>query len=127
MDNLTITQVASLLGITRQAVYNAVSKGQIKSEKDAMGIHRINFTEIETYQQKKYHKQFATYNGELVFDKAKGEMTVNEAAIYLNTTYSIVHYQIRKGLIPSIKKGGCVVINIKDLEKFKEKNKTMAM
>jgi excisionase family DNA binding protein len=131
---VSITEAARINNVTRQAIYVAIKQKKLKASKDSTRW-TIDLKDLEEYRKHKYSRAKSIYNGELVFDKAKGYYSVNQVAEMLNVPAQKIYYATRVGLLKAIRKGAAWVIHIDDvkgyqanyLSKQAEQTQTQAM
>lgn len=115
---LTISQVAFKLDVTRQAIYVALKNGKIKAEKGDYNIWYIDEEDMREYVKNKYSRKKSMYNGALLYDPKKGEISLKEAAKMLGLTYDITYYYIRTERIKAIRKGAAWVVSRTSVEAY---------
>lgn len=119
---MSITEIADLFLLTRQAVYIPLRKGKFPAKKHCGTRWKINFEDYKKYHQNRYSRKIAKKeDGSLVFDKDKGIYSVNEAADYLNRDVQWVYYRLRTGRIPAKRYRASWLIHIDELKKMQER------
>lgn len=117
---VTITEAAKLNKVTRQAIYVAIKLNKLKARKEA-ARWAIHLDDLAEYRKHKYSRARSTFNGELVFDGAKGFYSVNQVAKMLNVPSQKIYYATRSGKLKAIRKGAAWVVQISDMNEYKEK------
>jgi hypothetical protein len=119
-DDMTLTQAAEYMGLTRQAVYIAIkTKKMTGYKKDGMWF--VSQKEINGYMGRRYNRTYSTWkNGKPKFDKDKGELCTREVSERLKIPMQKAYYMIRTGRLRSLRKGASYVVLIKDLEEAKK-------
>lgn len=116
---VSIKEAARLNNVTRQAIYVAIKHKQLKACKDATRW-TIDLADLENYRKSKYSRTKSMFNGELVFDKAKGFHSINQVAKMLNVPAQKIYYATRIGLMKAHRKGAAWVIHIDDVRAYQE-------
>lgn len=118
-DLISVPEAAQIAHIQRQSVYIAIKKKALSAHK----IGRRWFTtlkDLENYRLNKYNRDNRVVNGQLVFDMAKGEFSLQQVCkIFsesLNRPFPMqrLYYLARTGQLPSFKKGASYVIRKED-------------
>ena len=120
-EYLTIAEAAKLMNIGAMAIQSAISKKRLKAIKSGQATTSkwlIKPKDLEEYQKTKYTRKHSFFEGELLYDKNKGEFSIKEAAELLNVSVNRVYYSIRAEKIKSLKKGLHSVIHIDDLKAY---------
>lgn len=118
-----LNEAANHRGVTRQSVYISIKNKKLASEKKG-GRWVIHEKDIEEFEKQRYSRAKSTYNGELVYDKKKGEYSVTETAKLLNVPKQHVYYALRNDFLKSIRKNFAWVINIDDIQRYKKQLRT---
>ena len=123
MENLTITEAAKKQSVTRQTVYVAVKTGRLKASKPTPETRKwtITLADLEEYTKNEYSRAKSKYNGELTFNRSKGEYSVRQAAEILGMPAQKVYYATRIGILKASRKGAAWVIHIEDIQEFRER------
>lgn len=122
----SLKEAAEYMHVERQAVYAAIKKGKLKTTRIGKR-HLILKADVMEYQASKYNRDFRMYEGEKLFDIAKGHLSVNHVAktiaAALKQPYDIqkIYYLIRSGQLKAAKKAGAWVISIEDAKAIYEK------
>src|SRR6478752_7726714 len=93
---VSITEAAKLSKVTRQAIYVAIKLNKLKASKETTRW-TIHLDDLETYRQQKYSRSKSMYQGELLFDNAKGFHSVNQVAKMLKVPAQKIYYATRIG------------------------------
>src|SRR5262245_53491585 len=76
---VSITEAAKINKVTRQAIYVAIKLNKLKARKETTRW-TIHLDDLDAYRKQKYSRTKSVYNGELLFDNAKGYFSVNQVA-----------------------------------------------
>lgn len=117
---VSITEAAKLNRVTRQAIYVAIKLNKLKARKEATRW-TIHLDDLAEYRKHKYSRAKSMHNGELVFDHSKGYVSVNQVAKMLNVPPQKIYYATRSGKLKAIRKGAAWVVQVSDLNEYKEK------
>jgi excisionase family DNA binding protein len=118
MEYVSVSKTAKIMKVTNQAVYHAIGAKKIMANR-VIGKWKINRHEIEKYIKNKRKREFSTFNGKPKFDKAQGELSVNEAADFLNMPVQTVYYLLRTDQIGYCRKGATYVMRLDDVEQYR--------
>lgn len=116
---ITLREACKMMKVTRQAVALAFKKGRLTKYKKDNRIY-LDRNNVQEYLDNKYSRKIALYNGELLYDPAKGECSVQDAAHKLGLSAQKLYYAIRRGRLNHTKKGGQIVLFDKDVQEFEE-------
>lgn len=117
---VSITEAARLNKVTRQAIYVAIKLNKLKAHKDSTRW-TIDLADLAEYRKHKYSRARSTYNGELIFDNAKGSFSVNQAAKRLNVPPQKIYYATRSGKMKAERRGAAWVILDSEIEEYRAK------
>jgi excisionase family DNA binding protein len=114
----TLAEAGKYLSIGKHAVYNAIKKKRLKAVKKD---RRWNFNteDLDAYKKEKFDRKFSTFKGKPLYDKSKGEHSLIEAAKILGCPRQHLYYACKENKIPTTKKKSVWVINIKDIEAYR--------
>lgn len=118
-NTVGLSDAARYLQVTRQAVYVATKTQKIKAKK-INNRWSYTFKDLEEYKSRKYSRKYSRYEGELVFDKSKGEYSAVEIAEKLKIPVQKIYYATRVGLLKSKRKGSAHVIHIDDINAYEK-------
>ena len=124
MSNKTfnLQQAADFLGICRQAVYAALTKGRISYRmKEICGLREIEIKkqDLIKYKKTKHNRLFTLrVNGKLLCEEDKGYITMKAAAEISNIGRNSLYYAVNHGKLPYEKVGSQFVFRLKDIEAF---------
>jgi len=117
------SEVAKILGVTRQAVYLAITNKRLKARKGsainmcyAANRWLIDEADIKEYRKSMFSRDKSLYKGELLYDVKKGSYSLRKAAEYLNIKYGTLYYYIQKGHIEAKRKGAAWILMKDDLD-----------
>jgi excisionase family DNA binding protein len=118
---LTVAEAANLMNVGKMAIQSAIVKKRLKAHKASQATTSkwlIDPKDLEEYKNTKYTRDHSCFEGELLYDKRKGEFSVKEAAEVLNIPVHKIYYLLRTEKINSFKKGFHSVIHIDDLKAY---------
>lgn len=118
---VSITEAAILNKVTRQAIYVAIKLNKLKARKETTRW-TIHLDDLEAYRKQKYSRTKSMYNGELLFDNAKGFHSVNQVARMLGVPAQKIYYATRIGQLKAHRKGAAWVIHDQDVQDYSEKH-----
>lgn len=115
---LNTLQASKFLNLTRCAILEAIRNKRVVAKKSD---HRwvISEEDLKKYSESRYKREEFKFNGELVFDKKKGELSVKQVASNIGCHIQKVYHACRTGKIKTTKKGVSWVISEKDLREYK--------
>jgi excisionase family DNA binding protein len=116
---VSITEAARINNVTRQAIYVAIKQRKLKAYKDSTRW-TIDLNDLEEYRKHKYSRTKSMFDGELLFDNAKGYYSVNQVAELLGVPAQKIYYATRVGLLKAIRKGAAWVIHSNDVKGYQE-------
>lgn len=116
---VSITEAARINNVTRQAIYVAIKQRKLKASKDSTRW-TIDLDDLEAYRRQKYSRAKSMFDGQLLFDNAKGYFSVNQVANMLNVPAQKIYYATRVGLLKAIRKGAAWVIHSNDVKQYQE-------
>lgn len=115
---VSITEAAKINNVTRQAIYVAIKQKKLKATKKSRW--EIDLKDLEEYRRNKYSRSKSVFEGELLFDNEKGFYSVKQVAKMLAIPAQKVYYALRTGMLKSTRKGAAWVINVKDVNSYRE-------
>lgn len=116
---VSITEAARIHNVTRQAIYVAIKSNKLRARKDTRRW-MIDLADLREYKRLKYSRTRSMFQGELLFDNAKGFYSVNQVAKLLNVPAQKIYYAARSGYLKAIRKGAAWVIHETDIKSYKE-------
>lgn len=116
-SELSITEAAKLSNVTRQAIYVAIKLNKLKAKKDTTRW-TISLADLDNYRKQRYSRSKSTYNGELIYDAAKGFYSINQVARMLKVPTQKIYYATRIGLLKAHRKGAAWVIHADDIAAY---------
>jgi len=124
MGTLTILQAAKAMGVTKNAIENAIKKGRLSAirmrKKGTVVTHWIiDPADLQLYVKSKYDRVHSRISGELRFDPSKGEVSAPGAAKILGIPSQKVYHAIRAGQLKASRKRYSYIIAIEDLEAYR--------
>jgi len=117
---VSITEAAKLNKVTRQAIYVAIKLNKLKASKETTRW-TIHLDDLESYRMQKYSRSKSMFDGQLLFDNAKGFHSINQVANLLNVPAQKIYYATRIGQLKAHRKGAAWVIHNDDLKEYAEK------
>ena len=115
----TLANAGKFLKISRFAVWNAVKNNRIKGVKLG-GQWAFTRKQLDAYKQSKYDRKYSKIGDEVLYDKDKGEYSINEAAKLLGCPEQHVYYACRSNKIRSSKKRFAWIINENDIIEYRK-------
>ena len=116
---VSITEAAKINNVTRQAIYVAIKLNKLKATKDT-SRWMINLDDLMDYRKQKYSRTKSTFEGELLFDNAKGYFSINQVAKLLNVPAQKLYYATRAGYLKASRKGAAWVIHSEEVKSYQE-------
>jgi excisionase family DNA binding protein len=117
---LSVTEIMMILNCQRITIYSAIKKGRLKAIKRGSMLY-ITEDNLKTYLLTKYSRDHSMFNGELLYDKSKGEYSIRNAAHELGCSYNHVYYLLSKGYLRFKTKGLNRIIMKEDLDEYMKK------
>ena len=103
---ITVSQAMFLHTYTRQAIYQAIKTGKLKST-TSRGVLVTTKKWLDEYVEKaQYRANDVIRNGKKLFDEDRGTYTVKQAAEILCMNYSCLFNEIYRGNFHAPKEGG---------------------
>ncbi|MGE0198252.1 MAG: helix-turn-helix domain-containing protein [Parachlamydiales bacterium] len=119
---VTVIEAAKMLGVSTQAIYVAIYKGLLFSERCTKNRKvMIKVVDLEAYKKSRWLRDNLKNDGELVFDQSKGIYSVTKTADFLGISESRIYREVNSGVLKAHKKGGFWVIHIDDIQNYQEK------
>ena len=116
---MNLNEIREEYGINPQCVKNAIHKQRLKAKK-VNGRWMIKETDLHHYLDNRHSRKLSRINGALIFDKEKGEYSVNEASNILKCNPQHVYYACQSKKIKCSKKSKAWVIKLDDIERYKK-------
>lgn len=117
-DYIDINQASKHMGVTIQAVYQAIRLGVLKATK-RNGQKFTTLAWIEEFQSNKWSKQLhSRVNGKKVFRPESGELSIKMAAEKLNVPRHYIADHLKRGTIKGFRRGAYWVIHEEELQKL---------
>lgn len=114
-----LAEASKYLGVTRQAVRNAITQKRINAMK-VEGKWRFSVHDLDDYKNKRYKREFCTFNGEPLYDKSKGEFSITEAAEILGCPKQHLYYAARLNRIKTTRKRKTWIITADDICEYRK-------
>ena len=118
---VSITESARIHNVTRQAIYVAIKSNKLRARKDTRRW-MLDLDDLREYKRLKYSRTRSMFDGELLFDNAKGYYSVNQVAKLLNVPAQKIYYAARSGYLKAIRKGAAWVIHESDVKSYKDQH-----
>ena len=115
---VSITEAAKLNNVTRQAIYVANKQNKLKATKKTRWV--IDMADLDNYKKSKYSRSKSVFEGELLFDNAKGYHSINQVAKMLNVPAQKIYYATRVGIMKATRKGAAWVIHTDDVKLYQD-------
>lgn len=116
---MNLVEIREEYGINPQCVKNAIHKQRLKAKKiDGRWI--VKESEILDYLDNRHSRKLSRIDGVLIFDKQKGEYSVNEASDILQCNAQHIYYACKSKKIKCSKKRKAWVIKLEDIERYKK-------
>lgn len=116
---VSITEAARINGVTRQAIYVAIKQNKLRAKKETTRW-TIHLDDLDAYRNQKYSRSKSTFDGQLLYDNAKGFYSINQVAKMLSVPAQKIYYATRVGLLKASRKGAAWVVHIDDVKEYKE-------
>lgn len=125
---IKVKEAAQIMGITIQSVYQAIRYTTLKAKK----INDVLYTTNEWIEEYRKHlcskQEHSRYNGRNVFDKEKGEYSLQMASEMTSIPVHTLYYMIDTGKIKAFRRGVYWVITDQEIQRacniLEEKRKT---
>ena len=126
MKYLSIDQAADLMHCTRLAIYKAIRKKRLSAHKIWIkyktGSTRFKWhvtqEDLDKYNESRYKRDFSTHEGKPLYDKEKGEYSVNEVAEILKKPREWIYNKIKSKRLVASKKRSSWIISTDEIQKF---------
>jgi excisionase family DNA binding protein len=120
MKYISVNEAAALLGVTKQAVFQAIWRRTFKAIKHG----KRTFTTVEWANEFKEHwhskQEHSMFNGEKVYSQEKGHMSVRMVANAVGVKEQMIYDMIKEGKLKALKKGCHIVICQEEFDKMRE-------
>lgn len=117
---LSLVEAADLRGCTKQALYFAIRK-QVLGAVKIKGFWKVTPEALLKYDSELYCRMNRSKaNGEYIYDREKGKITTELAARLVGLTRQNIYYALRTGKLKYKRVNGAIVIDMKDLFKFRK-------
>lgn len=116
---VSITEAARINNVSRQAIYIAIKLNKLKAHKESTRW-TINMEDLDEYRRQKYSRAKSTFDGELLFDNAKGYFSINQVAKMLKVPAQKIYYATRSGYLKAHRKGAAWVISEDDIKEYRK-------
>ena len=107
---LSMVEAAKVCGVTRQAIHINIRSGKIPAVRNHHNHYRIDPKDIEGFEPNK-HKPKPKYTD---------YYSVLDTAEVLNVSIQKVYYMVKKGRLKSYRKGSCVLVLKRSVEKYQK-------
>lgn len=116
---VSITEAAKINNVTRQAIYVAIKQNKLRAKKDTTRW-TIHLDDLAEYRKNKYSRSKSVFDGDLLFDNAKGYYSVNQVAKILGVPAQKIYYALRTNMLKSTRKGAAWVIHVNNVEEYRD-------
>jgi hypothetical protein len=132
---VSVSQVSRKINIGIQAIYKAIREGKLAHTKvmvekkhPAQSNYKLFTTWewVEEWRSKLNDKTFQRWNGKLMYNQEKGEISTAQATKILGWTKNKFMYYLNNGHIKYVQKGYYYILDIKDVMEFKERMEQQA-
>ena len=121
-ETVTVLEAAKMLGVSNQAIYIAVYKGLLFTQRSPKNRKiMIKIADLEAYKKSRWLQDNLKRDGELVFDQSKGIYSVTKTADFLGIPESRIYREVTSGFLKAHKKGKFWVIHIDDIRNYEER------
>ena len=121
-ETVTVLEAAKMLGVSNQAIYIAVYKGLLFTQRSPKNRKiMIKIADLEAYKKSRWLQDNLKRDGELVFDQSKGIYSVTKTADLLGIPESRIYREVNSGVLKAHKKGKFWVIHIDDIRNYEER------
>ncbi len=116
---MTMRAASQLTHVTRQAIFNAIRKGNLTGQK-INGRWYVKLQDLEIYRLNKHNRDLIKSDGDYVFDMEKGHFSVHQVCKVLSATLGHpfplqrLYYLLRTGQLKGFRKGISWVIEKDD-------------
>lgn len=114
---VSITEAAKLNNVTRQAIYVAIKLNKLRATKET-SRWMIHLDDLDDYRKQKYSRTKSVFQGELLFDNAKGFYSVNQVAKLLGVPAQKIYYATRAGYLKASRRGAAWVIQAEEIKRY---------
>jgi hypothetical protein len=111
------SEIARYADMQTGAVYAAIRTGKLKAYRKNSHWY-ITISDFLDYRDRKYSREYSTHEGKPLYDREKGEMSINDAAKIIGISYGATYGHCKSGRLPYKKKGSAYVIDMEELKKF---------
>lgn len=118
--SMTVSEAARRNQVTRQALYLAIKEGRLKTHMKE-GRQRVFVSDLESFTKERYTRKRSRLDGELIFDDAKGTLSIAQASERYNIPEQKLYYAVRVGKLPSRRARAAWVLSVADVERYYEK------
>lgn len=116
---IKVVKAAEFLGITRQAVYEAIRKRRLGFRYNHEGLIRVKVKSLIAYREHLFERFFSTIvNGTRVFKTHNGNLSPAMASKATQIQRTTLYKAIYSGRLPTERIGVAYVIKMKDLKAF---------
>ena len=118
-EELTITDAARIMGISRQALYVAIKNMRLKADKKGCQWF-ITEEQLSEYRNSRYsRKSSRKLNGDLLYDPEKNEFSIGQVAKMAEVPTQRIYYLVRTNQLKSTRVGAAHVIHLEDISSIK--------
>ncbi len=117
--NISILQASKLRNCTKQSIVYALKKNRLKGEK-IDGKWMLKYQDFIDYINSRWDRKYSKFNDEPLYNREKGEYSVEEASRLLCMNIQRVYYALRNGKINGFKKKKSWVIRIQDISNYRD-------
>lgn len=118
---LSISEAAKISDVTRQAIYVAIKLNKLKASKSETNW-TIQIADLEEYRKNRYSRSKSIFQGQLIFDHAKGFYSINDTAKMLGVPTQTVYYATRSKKMAAERKGSAWVVHTDAIEEYRKQH-----
>lgn len=116
-EYLNLTQAATLMDVSRVAVFYAIMNGRIPYKKDEKGRFIISFNDLDWYVKTKYdRKETLRLNKEKVY--VNGRMSLMQISKKYGVCLQNLYHATRNGELKYVRVGRQMVVEEQEIKRF---------
>jgi len=121
-EKFNLKQAANYLGVTRQAIWVAMTKGRLEYEmKESCGLSHIETTKeaLIAYKETKWDRQHTiNLNGQRLHNSKDSFITLKVASEISNIPRNNLYYAVKHGKIAYERVGAQYIFRLNDVERY---------
>ena len=107
------------LNVGKAAVMSAIKKNRLPAIKKE-GRWTFNTNDLDEYKRNRFDRKLSVVDGKPLYDKTKGEYSVNDAAKLLGCSVQHLYYACRSNKIHTTKKRFTWIIKTEDIIEYRQ-------